>query len=502
MRSQGYKITHDSTAKPAPTEVKIPATIRAFIDEAAARGVQVSPHPDKPPQAGSGLWNVHVTRKNTEGKPFKTNIGTIGYFYRASDGKNHIRGIQAIRDHPLYQKSVPPPTKPVPAGNQKIKRGVGGPKRKHDWVEPGIQVQHKDGSIGKVVAYEPATQTMHVQWSSGRRGGTSGTTKAYHTAMVKGSEGIAAPKLTGREKALYGTKFPESPPRPKVEIKRPADPFAGIPGAHGDEPEIKRPTEPSHAKAVRDLGLEPITGAETHGQLVDKLTAHYRAVQMERNRLDGPKNIAAINTHHVSMGVPQVDAHQDLAASQKARVAAHVAEVHHRAPEGTPLPRVSIEDTSGVKGSNDLATSVAAYYNQNQHKIGVGQRFTVAASQWNVPGGYEQRGFFSRSGQTSFLQRSITHEYGHSLAMNLGQVKESKMLTEVAHALPGATPLQPMTSMRQWVKDNKAVIVNKIGTYASADERELAAELYTEFVHAAAPSPAAQVVGKYLEGRA
>lgn len=387
------------------------------------------------------------------------------------------------------ERVEPPPTKPAPAGDRKIEQGVGGTKRKHDWAQVGVTVRHKDSSTGTIRVYEPATQTAHVEWEKGPRSqkggvrtvlGRMGTTKAYHIAPKD-----VAPKLTGRERALHGTKFPDSAPKPKVEIKRPADPFAGIPNAYA---------EPSHSVAMRGKGLEPITGKETHGQLIDKLTDHYRAVQA------GTAGRATVEAHHTAMGVPKVIAHQDLQASRKAEVAAHVAKIHRRAPEGTQMPLVTIEDTSGMKGSNDLATSVAAYYNLAQHKIGVGQKEVNA--KYDPPGRYHERGFFSRSGHATFLERSITHEYGHSLAMNLSQVQQSKMLTEVAHALPGATPPQPGMGTQHWIKANRAVIINKVGTYASADERELAAELYTEFVHTAAPSPAAQVVGKYLEGKA
>lgn len=376
-------------------------------------------------------------------------------------------------------------------------------KRKHDWVQPGIQVQHKDGSIGKVVAYEPATQTMHVQWASGKRGGTSGTTKAYHTVLAP----PVGPKLTGREKALYGTKFPDSAPRPKVEIKRPADPFAGIPNA--DEPIRPSPQDIIRQKDeadLRKLGLEPISGKETHAQLVDKLTTHYRAMRMPlANSYDEKQRDDLIRLNHRDVGVPRVEADQDLRALNKARVAAYVTEAHRRAPKGTKLPYVQIRDTSGMAGSNDLAEDVAAYYDPRDHHIGVGHHQTTYAE--DTPATHSKRGFFSRSGNASFLQRSITHEYGHSLALamdNNDPYRYGKMGTEVANTIPGSTGLPPghltHNAVEKWLQRNKAAVINHVGTYASADHRELMAELYTEFVHAPNPSSAAKVVGKYLEG--
>lgn len=51
---------------------------------------------------------------------------------------------------------------------------------KHGWVKLGAEVEHKDGSKGIVRDYAPYTQTVKVAWTSGKRSGFTGTTKAYH----------------------------------------------------------------------------------------------------------------------------------------------------------------------------------------------------------------------------------------------------------------------------------------------------------------------------------
>lgn len=394
--------------------------------------------------------------------------------------------------------------------------------RKHDWVKPGIAVQHKDGSRGSVRSYDPNTQTMHVDWTTGKRAGTSGTTKAYHTQRVTpsghpsepprpkaGGAGPAArAKLTGKEKALAGTKLAPTKPRASAEVKRPTDPFANI---KNDAP-VHHTEQERVAAKVQAMGLPPITGKETHDQLVRKLTSHYTAALASKDE----ESIHTLLAHHHHSGVPTVIMDTstkrgvaNVSPRHHALVAALVAQEHKIAPSPRGVPLVHVRDTSTDVGSNDMARSggVAMSYNRRKHVITVGSN-TLNNPKNHVPASGARRGFFTPTGGASFIERAISHEYGHSLAMNLGWTRERPLLEQISHAIPGATPYNGGDNTRlpddhtKWMEQNKAAIINQASTYGSASKDELLAELYAEYRHAGHPSEAAKIAAKHLTGGA
>jgi len=360
----------------------------------------------------------------------------------------------------------------------------------HGWVKVEGMIQHKDSSRGRVTAYDKNTQTAHVDWHSGPRArvnGGKGTTKAYHIhsiddqldaglrqqthlipdapaktpkqaqdERIRGATGqrMAAekaktldqfkayggkvagdePKLTGREKALHGTKFLDSAPKPKVEIKRPADPFATIPNAYGDG-EPSKPTP----YPVEIFGAEKLPGREGLNRLTSQLM-----------------------------------------------------DLHQRYPLRRGLPVIAISPPGAPQVAN---------YNSDIHMMTAGT--DSLKSKDYAPAGFQgrERGYTTPTGNASFLERTATHEYGHALDAQLSPSQRQQMFAEVETSIPGVSAIG-QNAPYSWIQQNKAAIVNKVGTYASTSDEELIAELFAEFVHSTTPSPAAQVVGKYLKGRA
>lgn len=75
----------------------------------------------------------------------------------------------------------------------------------HGWIKVGGEVEHKDSSRGRVTSYDPNTQTVHADWTSGPRKGTERTTKAYH---VKAVDAVSRP--------AEGPRVPVQEPKSKV----------------------------------------------------------------------------------------------------------------------------------------------------------------------------------------------------------------------------------------------------------------------------------------------
>lgn len=163
---------------------------------------------------------------------------------------------------------------------------------------------------------------------------------------------------------------------------------------------------------------------------------------------------------------------------------------------GAP-PSVSVRDLNRTQGSNaeSAKNGVVARYHRNLHLIEIDHRQLVGPD--SVPTGrFRKRGYFSAAGDASSAQHALTHEFGHSLDQHLTPDRRAQMMREVAAAIPGASPktMDPAA----WVQANKEHVINHVSTYASADDRELIAELFAEFEHSRNPSPAARVVGRYL----
>lgn len=687
------------------------------------------------PPAGHGVSPAQLVNQNRAG--IINRVGTYAATdphefvselwaqYKGSDNPSALAQLVGEHIEDSMDDYVEPPTKP------KVSTATGA--RKHDWVQPGVQVQHKDGSIGNVVAYEPATQTMHVRWESGKRGGTSGTTKAYHTASVPAApaeasltdseqaavrdyagsaytpvneflregkqSGIAQerqrvsdtiknldsaldksriskpttvyrgmtrkvdwdasnkagrqvtipsasmgqfsdqgymsvssreqaaknfargtrfeihlpaghplvsagehalssseqdyilprnskfdvishrkeddgtdvfvmkpatsePKLTGREKALYGTKLLPGKPRPPVDIKRSDDPFDGIPGANDEpikkadvkpqpQPKTKppqndfRPTattksgarvqvlgesdgtgyvrirrangatglissnklthdvgtaEQRRVELIREHGLEPLTGKESHDELVRKLTQYYSS--------ETPETAGLLANHMRDHGVAPNLVTGTHSAKNRALVSAHLTRLQREAPvptwsrKGNRSLLVMIDDTSKdpVTEDNKLATNVAGSYNYEDHVIRLGTTTLLDPPRNHEPFLNRNR-YFTSSGGASFVERTITHEYGHALDLNSEPGARSLAVRRAASMIPNTPPMRLDQYPSEWLKENKAAVINHVSTYASANVREFMAELYAEYKHAARPSPAAQVAGRFLEGK-
>lgn len=374
--------------------------------------------------------------------------------------------------------------------------------RKHGWVQPGLTVLHKDGSRGTVRSYDPNTQTLHVDWWAGKRAGTSGTTKAYH---------ITAHGDAVRTKTEPKPQTAEKPTKPKTQDERLRE---------RDEADL------------RAIGLQPVTGRETHAELVDKLASHYQARDKANDTIRNPsasteraqayRALDLIDSHHLQSGVAQFDyathnAANGVKAIHRAKVAAYATELHRTVPNHPagrqPVYRIASGKQLAQEASQNehtRAAGVAGIYIRQRHEISISKE---AVARVEELGNQRERGQFSQSGNASFLQRAITHEYGHSLDLNKSILGRSAMFQAVSQKMPGASPYFASSSLptvsqeriehrdiASWMDQNKPTIVNKVGTYASTNHMELMAELYTEGKLSEQASPAAKEAVRRLEG--
>lgn len=261
---------------------------------------------------------------------------------------------------------------------------------------------------------------------------------------------------------------------------------------------------------VGSSGLENFHPGDTPEERTSKLTAHYKF--LDENGVSGPyRNPAPVQTSLESVGAPTFIGGDDATPELKAAAAQMLAP--HIGPHAT-TPKLAIRNLDNEKGSNDLAKKggVAAQY---WHRS---QLIEVSPQTLGITGEFKNKaGFFSNSGDANFAQRSVSHEYGHHLDYELEKSAPSthaKMMDEVLGALgrrSSSARVVPAGEIRGnthidhsptgWLAKNKAKIVNRVSTYGATNRREMMAELYAEYKHAATPSKAATIAGDYLTGR-
>jgi hypothetical protein len=120
----------------------------------------------------------------------------------------------------------------------------------------------------------------------------------------------------------------------------------------------------------------------------------------------------------------------------------------------------------------------------------------------------EGAGWYSKSGHPTTLLRVLDHEFGLHMDYNLTPAQRNKMFTDLTGVI-GKTKFAAMPAANQetFVKDNKAQIVNQIGTYAATNSRELVAELWAEYhgkkvngTPDAEQFKTSQLIGRHLAG--
>jgi hypothetical protein len=261
---------------------------------------------------------------------------------------------------------------------------------------------------------------------------------------------------------------------------------------------------------VGTSGLENFHPADTPEERAAKLTAHYKF--LDENGVHGPyRSPAAVNDSLRSIGAPTSIGGEDATPELKAQAAQMLAP--HIGPHA-PTPRLAIRDLDNEKGSNDLAKKgrVAAQYWGGNQLIEISPRTLETTGEFK-----NGAGFFSDSGDANFAQRSVSHEYGHHLDHLLednAPATHAKMMDEALGALGRRKPKAstvPAGEIRGnvhldqspggWLSRNKAKVANRVSTYGTANRRELIAELYAEYKHAAKPSKAATIAGEYLTGK-
>lgn len=263
---------------------------------------------------------------------------------------------------------------------------------------------------------------------------------------------------------------------------------------------------------VGDTGLENFHASDTAEQRASKLAEHYRF--LDTNGTSGPyRNDRPVRESLRSIDAPEtIGGDKEATPERKAQVAQMLPKARGDSI-GTP-PRLAIQNLSGSVGSNEIAKKLgtAAEYSPLHHEV-------RTSGSTLGKGHFHQNGFFTDSGDETFAQRSLTHEYGHAMAFDMEKTSpgaHSRMLSEAIDAIAAGNGKEgvraPAGEIRgdhtrtvaeseAWLAKNKSKVINRVGTYAGENRHELLAELYQEARHSASPSPAAKIVGEYTSGR-
>lgn len=512
----------------------------------------------------------------------------------------------------------PTPTPPVrPRAKERV----------HGWVQAGATVVHKDGSTGKVSAYAPATQTTHVDWRTGKRAGTSGTTKAYHIKPVESAvshpnlyhvttdqasaDAIKTSGFHGKRGGEQGGYFSgsalgqgtylhtdkaHSDEYLKGEKQYGSDGVVQIPAhANVKNPFVVHATESDRIERTSEGGvferalkkqgvLAPheqlkqglLPGGVSQNEVTRRLRERgHDAVQVRQSgkyngtisgsqlvvfdpenvgfghrspaapshvAVTGPsglpkgseplvrdgktvgyvspdqmlydtkgraRNVPYIAEPPRSVASPGAPAPEQVAA--KARRAAgksdgFVEKTAAQRRDMTPRERVSyyaqkvlhdstahpVLPVSGVRmvDQGEMVTpSARGEYRFSTREIKVSKetastpKLHLDNTGWNTP----------RENAHNQTHATLTHEYGHHLDRYMDQQHRAQMMTELSQHL------QFRPDRLDFTPEEKARIINKVGTYASKNKTELLAELYAEYKLAHTPRQAARIVGKYME---
>lgn len=204
----------------------------------------------------------------------------------------------------------------------------------------------------------------------------------------------------------------------------------------------------------------------------------------------------AVLAHHRAHGVPQF-AHSSGTPEQHADLAQLWPSVRAGTEQIAPPPlRVTDQQMHGIHFAPGVDRNHVQAFLDHSGVLNVRPdylnhaRAAAAPTQrdWDPP---------AREG-VSELESTLHHEYGHHLATHLPFDQSHAMMSEIAGAIPGMSRLDPDTNLKDWVTRNEAAITAHVGAHASYDHQELVADLWREYRITPQPSPAAQVVGRYL----
>jgi hypothetical protein len=312
----------------------------------------------------------------------------------------------------------------------------------HGWIFVGADVTHKDGSKGVVKKYDPNTQTAHVDWHSGVRQGKASktTTKAYH--LVK-----------------PGAATPAEPRFPTVGAGK-----------------VNQTVSAADRKAVHAAKLPPdqqmhyldlrVSG-KSHQEALKQVAPKAATAHVEKAKVKAPKT-------PVTKESDQESVHRVLA------------QVRTEGPTRSP-------GLKAITANKLRGTRVNGQYFPGSGLIAVNPDIIhgARASATGTMGGH----FTPREHAQSKLHSTLTHEFGHHIDFSMSPAQRQAMHAEVAKSLGirNSSVTTPFTA------EEKSAIINKVGIYASANRRELIAELYAESKLASHPRPAAQIVGKHVK---
>lgn len=252
---------------------------------------------------------------------------------------------------------------------------------------------------------------------------------------------------------------------------------------------VKRDTE----RRAREQGISNPDLVEGHRQA---------RVELNR-RADKDPATWSVDRLHIHGGTPE----------QQVRAAEAVKKITADIPpkQGARLAHVQIKD-------QDKPETQGSYWWKTNHMELSPKLFNTAPMNGQSTKDLEDMGWYSKSGHTDQLERTIDHEFGHHLDSQFMASWESmKKRDDMFRHLSGVLGMSKMRKnqdikthydrAKAFVSRSKGDIVNLVGTYASTDPHELVAELWTEYhgkklrgVPDSDQFKSSQIVGRYLVG--
>lgn len=258
-------------------------------------------------------------------------------------------------------------------------------------------------------------------------------------------------------------------------------------------------TSASRREDLQDVLQDTERRAKERGVDPDMIPGHRQArVELNRRVFKNPAKWNSDDHLHIFGGTPEQQ--QQIANSMK-RLTADVPP-----DKGSTLAHINITDSAMKNDPRFHVEDVEGLYYPSDHHMEINPR---VFNKGNSSLKSEDSGWYSDSRHPTTLDRVLDHEFGHHLDYDLSEDERNKLFTALTGVI-GKTKYvtMPAANRKTFVQDNKAEIVNKIGTYAATNDRELVAELWANYhglkLNSGLPAefkPAsAQIVGRYLTG--
>jgi hypothetical protein len=395
----------------------------------------------------------------------------------------------------------------------------------HGWIKVGMDVEHKDGSKGKVTKYDPNTQTATIDFKSGPRAGNpkKTTTKAYH--LKQGADPgpghvekpASKPDLKKQQDERIRSATKDRVAADKAETLRRFTAYGGKVSGSKDEGLVTKHVADTGTSKTPTLAptktssFDPATAADHITQSPDTAPAYYNDEQLQkvaRELLRRAETGHVSDEHTRAMGAVVAERQRRMGLTGVNKPAT-LTPVNRAAPGsisgGTREQQAKFKGMMATLFKGDAnppslrigeLRNARAYaeYDPRKHEIAIRPDVIDETDRTMHQ---NQGNHFADHGQASILKHTLTHEYGHSLEHRLNTDEQNRLLGSVLKSMGVPSIDSGVTSVGGRMElggKAKAAVTNHVGVYATTNPRELAAELYSSALNSTTPSPAAKIV--------